>query len=315
MRMKGISRWLVFLALAYLVVSVAAGIFLAEAALHPGRRIFDTQQENIARQLAARSLANLEDVGVVAHDGVSLRAWSIQPHPGNGNSVILFHGMSDNRMGMIGYAELLLANGYGVLMPDSRAHGQSGGALATYGLLEKDDIQQWIRWVQDHQHPRCVFGFGESMGAAVVLQAIASKPGFCAVAAESPFASFREISYDRMGQFFHSGPWIGRVALRPTVEIALAYAKQKYDLDLQEISPEDSVATSSVPVFLIHGVVDRNIPLRHSKRIRARNLRVVLWEVPNAGHCGAISADPEQFSRKLLAWLRPPVAPAPNSAN
>lgn len=43
-------------------------------------------------------------------------------------------------MGMIGYAELLLTRGSAVLMPDSRAHGQSGGALATYGLLEKDDI-------------------------------------------------------------------------------------------------------------------------------------------------------------------------------
>jgi fermentation-respiration switch protein FrsA (DUF1100 family) len=109
-------------------------------------------------------------------------------------------------MGMIGYAELLLANGYGVLMPDSRAHGQSGGALATYGLLEKDDIQRWIRWVQEHQHPGCVFGFGESMGAALVLQAIVSKPGFCAVAAESPFASFREISYDRWDNSFIQVP-------------------------------------------------------------------------------------------------------------
>jgi uncharacterized protein len=62
----------------------------------------------------------------LAKDGAVLRAWRLLPHRGNGKSVILLHGLSDNRMGMIGYAELVLSHGYGILMPDSRAHGQSG---------------------------------------------------------------------------------------------------------------------------------------------------------------------------------------------
>jgi hypothetical protein len=37
------------------------------------------------------------------------------------------------------------------------------------------------------------------------------------------------------------------------------------------------------------------IAVRHSERIRARNPRVMFWEVPNADHCGAISSDPDQF--------------------
>lgn len=50
--------------------------------------------------------------------------------------MILLHGLSDNRLGMIGYAELLLSHGFSVVMPDARAHGTSGSQLATYGLLE-----------------------------------------------------------------------------------------------------------------------------------------------------------------------------------
>jgi pimeloyl-ACP methyl ester carboxylesterase len=223
-------------------------------------------------------------------------------------SFILLHGLSDNRMGMIGYAELLLSHGYGVLMPDSRAHGQSGGTVATYGLLEKDAIEQWVVWVHARQHPRCVYGFGESMGAAQLLQTLELHPGLCAVAAESPFSNFREIAYDRVGQFFHGGSWIGRVLFRPTVEVALVYANWKYGFDFRRISPEDSVSKSQVPVFLIHGVIDRNIPVRHSERIRARNPRVMLWEVPNADHCGAISSDPDRFVVKLIAWFRAPVS-------
>lgn len=241
------SRSIAVLAIAYLVTCLGAGIFLTEVTVHPGRRALVALDEDRARQLANSFEAELEDVGIVAKDGVILRAWSIVPHRGNPNSVILLHGLSDSRMGMIGYAEILLGDGYGALMPDSRAHGESGGTVATHGLIERDDIQQWIVWVHARQHPSCVYGFGESMGAARLLQTLEMQPGFCAVAAESPFSNFREIAYDRVGQFFHGGTWIGRVFFRPTVEVALAYASWKYGFDFQRISPEDSVSESRVP--------------------------------------------------------------------
>jgi hypothetical protein len=38
---------------------------------------------------------------------------------------------------------MVLQQGYRVLLPDSRAHGESGGTLATYGLVERDDIHRW----------------------------------------------------------------------------------------------------------------------------------------------------------------------------
>jgi hypothetical protein len=104
---------------------------------------------------------------------------------------------------MMGFAELFLSSGYAVLVPDSRAQGESGGEFPTYGLKESDDVHRWFKWLV-MQHSRCVFGMGESMGAAIVLQAVKTTP-FCAVVAESSFASFRQIAYLRVGQFFHVG--------------------------------------------------------------------------------------------------------------
>ena len=72
--------------------------------------------------------------------------------------------------GAPGYAELFMVHGFSILMPDARAHGASGGQLATYGLLESDDIRRWFDWLQQNQHPGCIFGFAESMGAAQILQ-------------------------------------------------------------------------------------------------------------------------------------------------
>ena len=204
---------------------------------------------------------------------------------------------------MAGYAELLLVQGFAVLMPDARAHGVSGGNVATYGLLEAEDIRRWFEWLQQKEPSGCVFGFAESMGAAELLQSLRSEPRFCAVAAESPFSSLREVTYDRVGQFFHTGPWLGRTLLRPIVEAAFLYARAKYRLDLERVSPENAAAATRVPVLLIHGRNDRSIPLRHSQRIAGRNPAVVLWEVANAGHCGAMSAAGQEFDRRLIRWF------------
>jgi uncharacterized protein len=221
----------------------------------------------------------------------------------NGKAVILLHGLSDNRLGMIGYAELLLGHGFSVLMSDARAHGASGGQLATYGLLESADIHRWFDWLQQNQHPGCIFGFAESMGAAQLLQSLQTELHFCAVAAESPFSSFREIAYDRVGQFFHTGPWLGRTILRPVVEVAFVYARWKYKMNFEQVSPESIVAKTMVPVMLIHGRNDSNIPIRHSRRIAADNPTVILWEVPATDHCGAISTSRQEFEQRLIRWF------------
>jgi len=106
-----------------------------------------------------------------------------------------------------------------------------------------------------------------------------------------------------MGQPFHLGPWVGRVPLRPLVEIAFLRARWKYGLDMRRVSPEDTVARSHIPVLLIHGQIDGNIPVRHSRAIHGAAPQTVLWDVPGADHCGAIAAAPREFESRVLGWF------------
>lgn len=303
MRRRRLIRLLLFTAVGYLTLCGIAGVFIAEGTLHPGRRPLDEAELVQAREMARRHNSQIDGIVIPASDGSSLEAWNIRPRQNNGDAVILLHGLSDNRIGMIGYAEMLVNHGFTILMPDARAHGASGGAIATYGLLEADDIRLWFDWLRQHQHPNCIFGFGESMGAAQLLQSLQTETRFCAVAAESPFSTFREIAYDRVGQFFGTGPWLGRTLLRPVAEIAFAYAHQHYKLNLETVSPLKAVTTTHVPVFLIHGQQDGNIPVRHSRMIAAHNSSVAVWEVPGADHCGAISVAPQEFEKTLISWF------------
>jgi dipeptidyl aminopeptidase/acylaminoacyl peptidase len=204
---------------------------------------------------------------------------------------------------MTGFAELFLSKGYEVLLPDLRYHGTSGGNFPTYGVVEADDVQQWFRWLVTQQRPSCVFALGESMGAAIALQAVRVTP-FCSVVAECAYASFRQFAYIRVGQWFHTGSWLGRIVLRPVVEVALVYGNVTRGVDLSQASPQNSVDQSAVPILLIHGLADDNIPAHQSEMIRSHNPRdVTLWEVPNAGHCAAADAAGDQFTLRVLEWF------------
>ena len=296
-------RWFIFAAGLYGALCLAGGIKLADAALRPPRReLTSADAEQFQHSMEAMH-DEFEDVAITTPDQVKLQAWLVRPVNPNGDAAIVLHGVGDNRLGMTGYAEILLRNGFTVLMPDARGHGSSGGQVVTYGLLERNDIRQWVEFVKEQAHARCVYGMGESMGAAELLQSLEAGAQFCGVVAESSFSTFREIAYDRMGQPFHLGPWVGRTVLRPLVEVAFVRARWKYGLDMDHVSPEDAVAQTNVPVLLIHGESDSNIPVRHSLRMHEANPRTVLWEVPGAEHCGAVSLQPAKFEITVVKWF------------
>jgi uncharacterized protein len=274
---------------------VTAGVILCEASIRvPKRAIPATSFEGTSRSA----------VQITAKDGAVLRAWLFTPQNRNGNAVIVLHGISDSRSGAMGLARLFVENRYTVLAPDSRGHAESGGELVTYGLREADDIHRWVDWLMASEHPRNVFGMGESLGAAVLLQSLAVEPRFSAVVAECPFANFGRVAEDRVAQRIPLAPGLAQVLARPVVWSAFLYARARYGLDFWQASPEKAVANISTPVLLIHGLEDTNIYPQHSQTLAARNPRfITLWLAPGARHTAAFGAAPQEFPRRVLGWF------------
>lgn len=189
------------------------------------------------------------------------------------------------------------------MLPDARAHGESGGAFPTYGVLERDDVRRWAVWLHSHA-PGCEYLFGESMGAAVAIQAGAVTPGLCAIAVESAFATFREIANDRISQETRLGLWFPHSLGAPARELALGWVDVVDHVDLAAASPLAAIRESSVPTLLIAGTADNNIPMRHTLELdRAGASHTQLWIVSGAGHTGASAANPAQFERRVTGWF------------
>ncbi len=202
---------------------------------------------------------------------------------------------------MLEHARFLVRAGYTVLTPDARGHGASGGKYISYGLLEARDLRSWADWLVANRGIQRLYGLGESMGASVLLQALAVEPRFRAVVAECPFATFEEIAYDRMWQ----ATGAPRVLFWPVVTTGFGYARIWHGFNLYRASPLEAVRATSVPVLLIHGDQDRNIEIRHSRMLHAANPKATrIWEVPGAGHVGGLATAPSEYIGVVAGWFR-----------
>src|SRR5437588_787201 len=103
--------------------------------MHPQRRAMSELSRLRATALLLQDGRALQEVSIVARDGAILRAWFVAAQQPKATAVVLLHGVGDSRLGIYGYAQPMLQSGYDVLLPDARAHGSSGGEIATYGLL------------------------------------------------------------------------------------------------------------------------------------------------------------------------------------
>ncbi|MCI0414122.1 lysophospholipase, partial [bacterium] len=188
---------LVLIFLLFLIAShIALSIYIAEGVLHPERKRLCDRDRARAENIAKRNGVSLIDAEIVNKDA-ALRGWYFKKSNSD-RVVVLFHGQSDNRAGMLPFADLFLRHGYSVLSPDSRAHGNSGGDSATYGVREVEDVHEWIDWLIENESVKEVFGMGESMGAAILLQSVATEKRWKAVVAESSFCDFRQIAKERL---------------------------------------------------------------------------------------------------------------------
>lgn len=293
------AAWLAWL---YAVGCVAAGITLAELSLHLPKRPL-TRGGEYGTRVRKEFNAEVDDVAITAADGAVLRGWFVRPPNDNGKSVILLHGITDNRFGIAGFGDPFLKRGYNLLVPDSREHGESGGSIATYGILERDDVRRWAVWLRGRA-PGCTYLLGESMGAEIGVQATAVTPQLCAAVVESPYSEFREVGYERLGWQTHLGTAFWKTLGRPVVQVAITYTRLRYKIYLPDASPKWAVEHSSVPILFIAGTTDRNIQMHHSQELeRACGERCELWIVPGADHGAASIMDRKEFNARVLGWF------------
>lgn len=259
--------------------------------VHPERRPFDRFPTDVGIQ-------HYEDVHFVTSDGLTLKGWYIPAQ--NGAVVIMVHGLGSDRSEMLDQAGFIVEQGYGALLVDLRAHGQSGGNVSTLGYYEPRDIRAAVDFVQYRAGSDTPLALlGHSMGSGTTLLAAAQIPAIRAVIVESAFTTLEDNISDGVQALTGLPPF-------PFAPLVVFFGQLEAGVDIRAVRPIDVIGQISPrAVLFIHGEKDTVIPIRnaHSLYAAAKEPKQ-LYILPNASHGGFLEAEPTAFPQTILTFLK-----------
>lgn len=238
-----------------------------------------------------------QDVTFRTDDGVRLSAWLVPSR--NGAAVVLAHGAGTTRTSTLRQAAVLGGAGYGLLVLDARGHGRSDGAGMDLGWFGDQDLTAAVDFLarQPGVAPRRIGVVGLSMGGEEAIGAAAADSRIRAVVAEG--ATGRTAADIQ--------PWApgGVEGLLERGLNTLTYGLADLLTAASEPAPlRDSLAASRGTEFLLITAGKEPNEATAAAYLRAAApSRVVVWEVPDASHTGALGAAPRAWEEHVVGFL------------
>jgi pimeloyl-ACP methyl ester carboxylesterase len=241
----------------------------------------------------------VEEVTFLSEDGLRIAGWYVPPE--NGALVILLHGYGGNRTAMIWHAEQLTGAGYGVLMYDERASGESEGEYRSYGWEDPRDVGGALEFLNARADvdPDRIGIAGCSIGGQIALQGAAYYPQIEAVWADGASAIRAQDINKPTNPIFallvvanYMADWMFEVKLdidapAPMIEI------------IDDIAPR--------PIMLVGGGTPMPFTgsegdhLKLYKQYAGDNAE--LWVIPEAIHCDGPGRRPEEYATKMVEFF------------
>ncbi len=238
------------------------------------------------------------DVALTTSDGFNLAAWYIPSQ--NGAAVIAQHGYLSDRSGMLPEADMLVRHGYGVIMVDLRAHGNSDGELITFGKREVLDVEAAYEYLLNRPEvdPERIGALGSSMGASIVLLYTAQNPEIKAVVADSAFSSMRDTIETSIAFFTGLPPF-------PFAPMIVFFAERETGYSIDEVAAVDHIGEISPrPVFLMQGGADTIISADSGQRLYdAAGRPKELWFDPVLEHVQFVTEYPSEFEQRVVEFF------------
>jgi uncharacterized protein len=272
---------------------VVAGFLVAYGVLFPLVLAYVVTHTARAEVPTPEFGAPYEDVAFTTSDGLRLEGWYVPSQ--NGAAVIAFPG----RSGPQKQTRMLVRHGYGVLLFDRRGEGASEGDPNVFGWDGERDLHAAVSFLRGRADvdPDRIGGIGLSVGGELMLQAAAESRRLRAVASEG--AGGRSIREDIEGA---SGAetWISAPGYAMLTAGTALFSNGLPPPSLIDLVPR----IAPRPVLLMYGGAGQ--PAEddlNAKYYAAAGPPKALWEIPDAGHVAGITAQPEQYERRVVAFF------------
>ncbi|SOC40035.1 alpha/beta hydrolase [Ureibacillus acetophenoni] len=234
-----------------------------------------------------------EAMSIVSNDKLQLKL-EADLYENNSESskwAIVVHGYTSNAAKMTRYVRNFHEQGYHVLAPDLRGHGDSEGDYIGMGWHDRLDLIQWIDEVIKKDPNAEILLFGVSMGGATVMMASGEElPSNVKVIVEDcGYSSVSEVFTYQLDDLFGLPEF-------PIINAASTVANFRAGYDLYEASAVEQVAKSKTPMLFIHGDADTFVPFEMLDKVyEAANVEKEKLVIAEAGHADSEKVNPELY--------------------
>lgn len=263
---------------------------------------FDAETTSGSINSGDRNWLNAQEAQVLylqSQDGLRLKGLLLEQPGKTERWAIVVHGYKSGGRYMSGYTRHFYEEGYGVLLPDCRGHGESEGGYIGMGWPDRLDLLCWIEQLQKKDPHAEIVLFGVSMGAASVLCTSGESlpKEVCAVVADCGYTSMYE-------ELYCCSKNVLKGSYPSLIWAAGLYASKKMGFSFQEASALEQVKKSVTPTLLIHGTEDRFVPFwMQEKLYEAMHCEKRRMVVKGAGHTGAADQEPARYWDEVFSFL------------
>lgn len=238
----------------------------------------------------------VQEVTFEGGDGLKMAGWQVPSQ--NGATIILLHGYGGNRTAMLWHAERLVEAGYGVLLYDERASGESEGARRSYGWEDPPDVQGAIRFIEAESGDRVGIA-GCSMGAQIALQATAYYPELEAVWADGA-STIRARDLSPARDPLMALLVLGNYSLDLTYEIAGIRVPAPMIETIGDISPRPLMLVGGGQPHPLMGSEGETLVPRYAYYAGSN---AQTWVIPEAYHCDGPARRPEEYTERMVKFF------------
>ncbi|MFH1534946.1 MAG: alpha/beta fold hydrolase [Patescibacteria group bacterium] len=241
--------------------------------------------------------ARYEDVYFQTDDDLRLAGWFMPASQEAMGTVVVMHGYPANKADVLNWS-LFLREKFNILLFDFRYFGSSEGKYTTVGWDEKKDLKAAIDYLvmRKDVNPEKIGVMGFSMGGAVGIMHGSDDPRIKAIVADSAYASL-DLMVENMFQKFG-------ILKKPMIWSLGQWSTWRVGVKPQNVSTVQAASRSTIPLLLIHGTADQEIPLDHSEQIfQATKGASELWEIDNAGHGEAYFNEKTLYEAKVNSFF------------
>ncbi len=199
--------------------------------------------------------------GYIIHCSLLTVAKAAQKDIKTDRYVILCHGYTDARYGMLKYLPVFSGLDFNVVLYDERGHGENKKAPCSFGIREAKDLAEVIKDTRNRYGKDIKLGImGESLGGGTVMTALKYKPEVDFCIEDCGFADIVNVLEKGVKDTFKGIP-------SGIVGPASIAAKICYGESFKAARPIDSLYDNEIPFLVMHGGGDDFITPDNGKRV------------------------------------------------